>query len=106
MTGRSTSKSSELCNNHKDFISIVRRCLSENEENGWLCGIKVFKWEKRAGAESCHQWVGVAFRMAKSVSYFACNAMHFDSCSDNYRTPFVIQTHYNEDFVSQMAEML
>ena len=83
---------SKLASGHKEFIADVRRCWKENEEHGWLIGIKVFTWEKGAGT----QWVGVAFRTAKSISYLACHATMSS----------VIEGHYNEDFVAQMAEVL
>ncbi|HBV87058.1 MAG TPA: hypothetical protein DEF42_10495 [Desulfosporosinus sp.] len=92
-------KLGDLANGHRAFMEAVRRCYKENEGMSWLYGIKVFSWEKKPGAGGFKPWLGVAFRTANSVSYFAC-------CPDGVESNFIVEAHYNEDFVAQMAEIL
>ena len=98
-------KLSKLASGHKKFIADVRRCWKENEKHGWLIGIKVFTREKDAGAESCHRWIAVGFRTAKSISYLACYSTYFPQTLTNYQMSSM-EAHYSEDYVAQMAEML
>lgn len=91
---------SKLSNGHKGFMEKVQRCFEQNNDKCWFYNIKVFSWQTTS-LISIHEqpWVGIAFRMAGSITYFAC-------CPDGKENSFVVEASYNEAFIAQMAEML
>lgn len=89
----------ELAKGHKTFLEEVQECFEENRHGSWLYNIKVFSFESRQfPADPPVPWIAIAFRLASSVAYFAC-------CADGLEDNFVVEGHYNQTFIAQMAEM-